>query len=203
MNNTLASDITKRIPASVAHQLTPAGLKAATNPQSLVDPTYRATVVQTAQHVAAQSAVAHVPLGPQHDQVKAMVAAQAIQQAQHLLNQVFETLRLSLAYAIQHGLIAVLVFCGAIILATFFLKDIPMTQQAGEAPDEAEAVEEREEDVSMVLDEAPVVTWKSRVDSMVHQPFSATSDFQSYQNSCIVNAIPYPDALHALSEEYR
>ena len=154
VNNTLASDITKRIPASVAHQLTPAGLKAATNPQSLVDPTYRATVVQTAQHVAAQSAVAHVPLGPQHDQVKAMVAAQAIQQAQHLLNQVFETLRLSLAYAIQHGLIAVLVFCGAIILATFFLKDIPMTQQAGEAPDEAEAVEEREEDVSMVLDEA-------------------------------------------------
>ena len=68
----------------------------------------------------------------------------------------FETLRLSLAYAIQHGLIAVLVFCGAIILATFFLKDIPIAQQTGEAPDEAGAIEEREEDVSMVVDEALV-----------------------------------------------
>ena len=86
VNNTFASDITKRLPASVAHQLTPAELKAATNPQALVDPTYRATVVQTAQHVAVQSTVAHVPPGPQHDQVAASVAAQAIQQAQHLLN---------------------------------------------------------------------------------------------------------------------
>jgi len=50
---------------------------------------------------------------------------QAMQQAQHLLNQVFEALRLSLAVAIQHGFIAVLVFCGATIVATFFLKDLP------------------------------------------------------------------------------
>src|SRR3989454_3837788 len=58
VNNTLASDIASRLPASVANRLTPAGLKAATSPQVLVNPGYRATVVHTAQHFAAQSAVA-------------------------------------------------------------------------------------------------------------------------------------------------
>src|SRR5260221_13139158 len=62
-----------------------------------------------------------------------------MQGAQHLLDQVFAALKLSLAFAIQHGFIAVLVFCGAIIVATFFLEDIPMTQQPGEAPAEAAA----------------------------------------------------------------
>ncbi len=129
VNNSLASDITKRIPASVTQQLTPAGFKAATSPQVLVNPTYRATIVQTAQHFAAQNAVAHVPPGPQHNQIAATVAAQAMQQAQHMLDSVFAALKLSLAFAIQHGLIAVLVFSVAMIVATFFLKDIPMTNQ--------------------------------------------------------------------------
>ena len=52
--------------------------------------------------------------------------------------------------AIQHGLVAVLVICGAIIVATFFLKDVPMTQQTGDAPDEAGTVEESGEDVSII-----------------------------------------------------
>jgi EmrB/QacA subfamily drug resistance transporter len=150
VNNTLASDIAGRLPASVAHQLTPAGLKAATNPQVLVNPTYRDTVVRTAQHFAAQSAAAHVPPGPQHNQIAASVAAQAMQQAQHLLNQVFAALKLSLAFAIQHGLIAVLVFCGVIILATFFLRDVPMTQQSSETPDETGATKESGEDLSII-----------------------------------------------------
>src|SRR6266849_5012401 len=150
VNNTLASDIARRIPASVAHQLTPAGLTVATNPQVLVNPTYRAAVVRTAQRFAAQSAVTHVPPSPQHDQIAASAAAQAMQGAQHLLDQVFAALKLSLAFAIQHGLIAVLVFCGAIIVATFFLKDIPMTQQPGEAPGEAGAPVGSEEDLSMI-----------------------------------------------------
>ena len=54
----------------------------------------------------------------------------------------FGALKLSLAYAIQHGFIAVLVFCGAIIVATFFLKDIPMAEQSSETPVEAEVEEE-------------------------------------------------------------
>ena len=142
VNNTLASDIAHRIPASTAERLTPAGLKFATNTQALVNPTYRDTVVRTAQQFAAKSAVAHIPPGPQHDQVAASVAAQAMQQAHQLLDQVFGALKLSLAYAIQHGLIAVLVFCGAIIVATFFLKDIPMAEQSSETPVEAEVEEE-------------------------------------------------------------
>ncbi len=150
VNNTLANDIARRIPASVAHQLTPAGLKAATNPQVLVNPAYRDTVVHTAQHFAAQSAIGHVPPGPQHDQIAVSVAAQAMQQAQHLLEQVFGALKLSLAFAIQHGLIAVLIFCGAIILATFFLKDVPMVQQPSEAPVEAGAAAVSEEEMQMI-----------------------------------------------------
>src|SRR6266480_7577131 len=139
VNNTLASDIAGRLPTSVAHRLTPAGLKFATSPQVLVNPAYRATVVSTAQRFAAQSAVAQVPPGPQHNVIAQQVGMQAMQQAQHLLNQVFEALRLSLAVAIQHGFIAVLVFCGATILAAFFLKDLPMSQQSSEASDETGA----------------------------------------------------------------
>ena len=52
--------------------------------------------------------------------------------------------------AIQHGLVAVLVICGAIIVATFFLKDVPMTQHSSETPDEASTVAESGEDLSIV-----------------------------------------------------
>jgi EmrB/QacA subfamily drug resistance transporter len=150
VNNSLASDIAQRIPASVAQRLTPAGLKAATSPQVLVNPTYRATVVQTAQHYAAQSAVARVPAGSQHNQIAATVAAQAMQQAQQMLDSVFAALKLSLAFAIQHGLIAVLVFCGATLVVTFFLKDIPMTNQSGETSNEAETGAEKVKDMSII-----------------------------------------------------
>ena len=150
VNNTLASDIASRLPTTTVEQLTPQGVKFATNPQVLVNPTYRDTVVNTAKHFAAQSAVAQVPPGPQHDQVAASVATQAMQQAQHLLDQVFATLKLSLAFAIQHGFIAVLVFCGVIIVATFFLKDVPMTQNPNKASDKAEAVVGSGEDLSVM-----------------------------------------------------
>ncbi|MDQ6661235.1 MAG: MFS transporter, partial [Chloroflexota bacterium] len=39
VNNTIASDILTRLPASAVQQLTPAGLKFATNPQVLINPT--------------------------------------------------------------------------------------------------------------------------------------------------------------------
>ena len=148
VNTTLSSDIVKRVPAAVVQQLTPAGFKFATNTQVLVNPPYRNTVVRTAESFAQKIAVAHVPPGPQHNQVAASVAAQAVQQVQHLLNQVFEALRLSLALAIQHGLVAVLFFCAAAILATFFLKDVPQnrasTDMAWEAvPDDQKVESER------------------------------------------------------------
>jgi len=75
-----------------------------------------------------------------------------VQQVQHLLSQVFEALRLSLAVAIQHGLVAVLLFCVAALVATFFLKDVPMMQQ--QPGDEAgEAIEAGVSEV-----DAPVVS---------------------------------------------
>jgi hypothetical protein len=79
------------------------------------------------------------------------VAAQVVQQVQHLLNQVFEALRLSLAVALQHGFLAVLLFCVAALVATFFLKDVPMTQQQpGEEADVEREAGESEVDVSMI-----------------------------------------------------
>jgi hypothetical protein len=151
VNQTLANDLVKRIPATTVQQLTPQGLKFATNPQVLVNSQYHDTVVQTAKGYAQRIAVARVPPGPRHDQIAASVAAQAVQQVQHLLNQVFEALRLSLAVALQHGFLAVLLFCVAALLAMFFLKDVPMTQQQpGEEADKAREAGESEVDVPVI-----------------------------------------------------
>jgi EmrB/QacA subfamily drug resistance transporter len=153
VNQSLSSDIASRLPANAVKQLTPAGVKFATNPQVLVNPTYRDTVMHTAQGFAVRNAMARVPAGPQHDQFAAAVAAQVMQQVQHLLNQVFEALRLSFAVAIQHGFITVLIFCGAAILVTFFLKDVPMVQLAREGNEEIgveKGQEEQGEDVNVM-----------------------------------------------------
>src|SRR3989442_8540847 len=82
VNNTLASDITRRVPASLINRLTPAGFKAATSPQVLVNPPYRESVVRTARQFAVQHAVAQVPPGPQHAQQVASVTVQVMQQVQ-------------------------------------------------------------------------------------------------------------------------
>ncbi|MBE3559981.1 MAG: DHA2 family efflux MFS transporter permease subunit [Ktedonobacteraceae bacterium] len=142
VNLGLSNELAERVPASVVQQLTPQGWKAATDPQILVEQGYRDTVVQTAKNIAAQHAAASVPAGPQHDQLVASAVAQAVQQAQHLLDQVFVALKFSLATAIQHGMIAVLVFAVLIVVASLFLKDLPMTQDAERAEKETEDVEE-------------------------------------------------------------
>jgi EmrB/QacA subfamily drug resistance transporter len=139
VNNTISSDIVNRLPASAVKQLTPAGLKFATNPQVLVNSTYHDTVVKTAEGFAVAQATSHIPPGPQHNQAAAAAAAQAIQQAQHLLNQVFEALKLSLAVAIQHGFVTILFFCMATIVAAFFLKDVPLAKEFREDPGETGA----------------------------------------------------------------
>ncbi len=152
VNNTIASDILTRIPASTVKQLTPAGLKFATDPQVLTNPVYKDTVVKTAEGIAAQSAAAkataHIPPGPQHDAVAHQAAAQAILQVQHMLNQVFDALRLSLAVAIQHGFVVVLIFCGGILLASFFLKDVPLSKQFHDEPGTQKPGEENTVDTS-------------------------------------------------------
>ena len=151
VNNTLADELARRLPASTVKQLTSQGLKFATNTQVLVNPTYRDTVVHTSEGFAVRSAVAqataHVPPGPRHDQTVAtitrQVTAQAIQQTQHLLNQVFDALRLSLAVTIQHSFVTVLIFCAGVLLAALFLKDVPLAKQfrdeAGTGGEESKA----------------------------------------------------------------
>ncbi len=152
VNSTIASDILTRIPASTVHQLTPAGLKFATDPQVLTNPVYKNTVVKTAENyasqVAAAKATAHIPPGPQHNAVAHQAAAQAILQVQHTLNQVFDALRLSLAVAIQHGFVAVLIFCVGILVASFFLKDVPLAKQFREEPNTQKPGEEKTADTS-------------------------------------------------------
>ena len=132
VNQTLANDIVKRLPANAAKQLTPQGLQAATNPQVLVNASYHSTLVHTAENLAVKSATAHVPPGPQHN----AIATQVIHQVDTLLTQVFDALRLSFAVALQHGFITILVFCALAIIATFFLKDVPMKKQYDDAPTE-------------------------------------------------------------------
>jgi hypothetical protein len=124
VNNSLAAELSKRIPASTAQQLTPAGFAAATNPQVLVSPEYRNTLVHTAQQSAVNAATQGVPPGPQHD----TIAQQVIQQTAVLLQQVFDATRDALAVALQHGFVVVLVFCSLCLLSILFLKDVPMAQ---------------------------------------------------------------------------
>lgn len=149
VTHTIASDVTHRLPTRVVQGLSQEALTFGTNPQALVDPTYRDTVVRIAERFAKRTAVAKaiaaVPPGPHHDQTVAIitqqVGAQAVQQTQHLLRQLFEVLRLSLATAIGQGFVMVLVFCGGVILAALFLKDVPLARHFRDASEEPGAQE--------------------------------------------------------------
>ncbi|WP_338257347.1 hypothetical protein [Dictyobacter halimunensis] len=133
VNQTLTNDISTRLPAHAAQQLTPTGLKYATDPQILVNQGYRDNVVHSAQRYAVQGATAHIPPGPQ----RAAVTAQVSQQVQHLLNQVFDALKFSLTVAIQHGIVTILIFSVAMVVAAFFLKDVPLSKARTAAPNQA------------------------------------------------------------------
>ncbi len=144
VNNVIASDIATRLTRQEVQQLTPEGIKYATDPQILVDATYRDTVVKTAVNFAKAKTVpkvvaqavqqAQVPPGPQHkaavdaisQHVSAEVSAQVTAQVTHLLQQVFEALKQSLSVAIQHGFMTVLLFCGGVLLSALFLRDVPL-----------------------------------------------------------------------------
>jgi EmrB/QacA subfamily drug resistance transporter len=128
VNSTISSDIVKRVPASVVKQLTPAGWKAATNPQVLTNPDARNAIISTARNMA----TSHVPPGPQHD----FIVQQIAQQVTQTFDQVFGALKLSFVVAIQHGLLTTLIFAGVMIVCTFFLKDIPQSQEVQHADTE-------------------------------------------------------------------
>ena len=141
VNFSLSSNITKRLPSGLVKQIAPENLKAATDPQILMNPVYRDTIIQKSQWFAVNNAIAHVPAGPLHDQIATALVVQVMRQTQNHLNQVFEALKPALAVALRDGFVTVLVFSMAAILVTFFLKDISMTD-FDEDPDMLEPVAE-------------------------------------------------------------
>ncbi|HZC79462.1 MAG TPA: hypothetical protein VE258_17030, partial [Ktedonobacterales bacterium] len=104
------------------------------DPQVLVSPAYRATVVDTARRFAVHFATVNVPPGPSHDATVARIAAQVSTQTLDLLTQVFHSLRLSLAVGIQQGFYTTLVFCAGVVVASLFLKDVPLATSWGDEP---------------------------------------------------------------------
>lgn len=145
VNNTVASDIAAHLPAG-ASQLTSAGIAAATNPQVLVNPTYHDTLVKTAQHFAAQAAVASaqahgaIPSGPGATAAISAISSAAAASATHLLNEIFTALKHSLTLGIEHGLTVVTLVCVGMLVLAFVLKDVPLrTSQA--MPEPATAAE--------------------------------------------------------------
>jgi hypothetical protein len=136
VNNTIAGDITTRLPAG-AQQLTSAGIAAATNPQVLVNPVYHATVIQTAQHYAVAAAIASakaqgaVPAGPGASAAITAITARTNQSVLTLLNEIFSALKHSLTLGIEHGLTVVVAVAVGMLVLTFFLKDVPLRTSHG------------------------------------------------------------------------
>jgi len=112
----IRNDLPGRLPTEAAKLLTPEGLKAATDTHLLVDPAFRESVVHAVQNLAAASA----PAGPQREAIS--------QQALLVLAQVFDALKLSLAFALRRGFLTVFVFCVILLVASFFLQDAPLSK---------------------------------------------------------------------------
>jgi EmrB/QacA subfamily drug resistance transporter len=138
VNQTLSSDIANRLPAPVVQQLTPGELQAVANPQLLINTNYRQQVLQQAEQAAVAKAIAAIPPGPAHDQQVTAITTQVTQQVQQLFNQVVTNLKSSLTIAIRQAFYAILAFAALMLMATFFLKDIPMKKEWEPVPSQAD-----------------------------------------------------------------
>jgi EmrB/QacA subfamily drug resistance transporter len=138
VNQTLSSDIANRLPAPVVQQLTPGELQAVANPQLLINTNYRQQVLQQAEQAAVAKAIAAIPPGPAHDQQVTAITTQVTQQVQQLFNQVVTNLKTSLTIAIRQAFYAILAFAALMLMATFFLKDIPMKKEWEPVPSQAD-----------------------------------------------------------------
>ncbi len=125
VNNSLNVGISAHLSQADQTTLTPQGVKYATDPQILTSPAYHDTVQHMLQGYAVQQATASIPPGPNSSQEIAAATQQAIQQANALLARTIDAVRASLETAIVQGLIGMLAFGVLIIIAAFFLKDIP------------------------------------------------------------------------------
>jgi hypothetical protein len=115
VNNSLRADLARRLSSHLLRRLASQGITFSAGPQALITPAYRQTVIRA----AVTKVTAGVPSGPH----QAAAAAAAGAQELRLLNGVFAQLKLSLATAIQHGLLLSLGFCAAALLAAFLLRD--------------------------------------------------------------------------------
>ena len=61
-------------------------------------------------------------------QVTVSVTQQVTNSVHHLLQQVFDALRVSLGVGIEKGFLAVFVFCIGVFIASLFLKDVPLAK---------------------------------------------------------------------------
>ena len=113
VNNGISSNIAAHLPAGAA-QLPAQALAAATNPQVLINPAY-------------------------HDQVVANAVKYGGPAAQGTLDQIFTALSHSLAVGIGQGFVVVLGFSLAMLVATLFLKNVPLRASWGAALAGAEA----------------------------------------------------------------
>jgi len=126
VTHVMADDSARRLSPQAVKLLTPAGVKAVTNPQVLVSADSRAQLVQRVDDFTRGAITAHVPAGPARD----AAIARAMANTNHVLNGVFVDLKPSLATAIQNGFTVVVVFCLLTVAATFFLKDAEMGENA-------------------------------------------------------------------------
>ncbi len=123
-------------PAS-ASTLSPRSRMFATNPQVLIDPTFRQTIVKTAtyfaQQIAVAKATANIPPGPKHAQQVALATQQAMQQTAQTelatLNQVFAALKTALVGALSNGFLCILIFAFITLIVALFLKDVPLSKE--------------------------------------------------------------------------
>ena len=138
VNTSLSSGIRSHLSQADQSTLTPQGVTFATNPQILTTPAYHDTVQRMLQHFAVQQATGHIPAGPNHDQAVAAATQQALQQANDLLARAIDAVRLSLEAAVVRGLIGMLAFGVLIIIAAFFLKDIPFQGRESWGADDAQ-----------------------------------------------------------------
>ena len=116
VNNSLATEFTKRIPAQAKQFLPAQALQAAQNPQVLISPDFQNALISTSIHEALQHGA----------------PPSVAQTIPALYQQVFEALREALSVSIVQGFLMIFGVCVAILVLTFFLKDVPLKQNLEE-----------------------------------------------------------------------
>jgi EmrB/QacA subfamily drug resistance transporter len=138
VNVNLTSQLAIRLPADAATVMTPAGVKAATNPQILLNDQYRHNIETTGRQIAVARAVeeatANLPAGPQRDVIAKQVTDKTTQSVNQYIQQVLGATRDSLAVAIHDGFLVLLVFGVLMLVTTFFLVDVPFQSGAAWGP---------------------------------------------------------------------